>query len=150
MPSTHHESTHGKVRAMYNALTILANRRSPGASSDAKLGRLLRHFGPVAEPIQQARGRIALDLIGDQDVASLSPLQQQLLQAKIGTAQTAFDNEPVDVALPSNHLIRESDLPQPQKGEEGWRNAEGIGAILADLGPLFVFDEADEHEAAAA
>lgn len=139
MPQT---VTNHTLRAMYGALSILGNRRLPTVTADVKVGRLLRALAPVVDPLQVARQRIVADVLADRDPNELSPLEARTLEAEVVKRQAELDAQlaPEDFRMPAG-MIELADLPAAMTGAEGWKNAEALGAITADLGPLFIFSD---------
>lgn len=131
--------TKGHVLAMHGALGILGNRSMASVNADLRVGRMLAQVGPTAELYRKGKNRTTLDTIGDADLAKLSPIEQAALKAKIDVAHAGYDAEPAeDFTLPKG-VLREADLPKEKTGDNGWQNANQLGALCADLGPLFEF-----------
>lgn len=134
--------TNHTIRAMHGALSVLGNRRMATANGDLKVGRMLRAVVAFAEPLQKARQRVVLDVLDGREIKDLSPLEVRRIEAEIMTKQAELDEQaaPDDFKLPSGQ-IETKDLPKEMSGDEGWQNATALGAITADLGPLFDFGE---------
>jgi hypothetical protein len=126
---------------MFNALRTLANRRMGNVGADLKVARMLGVLGPLAEPIGGVKQRAVKEALGsagkDTTGAALS-----LLNIRAAEAQEEIDAALVEVELPVRFALKEADLPKEMSGEAGWQNAAGLGALVADLGPLYVWPEA--------
>ena len=125
---------------MYVALKTLGNRRMATVGADLKVGRLLRALAPLVEPLDAVKRRAAQDVLGaaPKDVTGI-PLS--LVNLAAVAAQEAIELDTVDAALPLQFALKEADLPKRKSGDEDDPNATGIGALVADLGPLFLMPE---------
>ena len=132
--------TNRELWRMYAALKLLGNRRMANVGADLKVGRMLRVLAPLAEPLESAKQHAVQDVIkaAPPDATGLALSRVNLAGA---AAQLAVDEATVEVALPLAFALREADLPKEQSGEEGWRNAAGLGALMTDLGPLFILPD---------
>lgn len=129
--------TNKKLQGIYNALSILGNRRMATANADLKVGRMLRKIAPQAEPITKARRRLFLDLTEAKKPEELAGLAHTVFQYQVAEKLDVFDaEEVVDLQLPSGQITKE-DLPREMAGEDGWKNAAGLGAITSDLDILY-------------
>ena len=141
--STQVEMTNKQLSQMYGALGILGNRQMNSRAADLKVARLIRAMAPDAESIIPLRVKIAGDALANiEDPEGISPLVSQQIAAKTAALQSEFDLLEVTVDLPSLR-INEGDLPTTKKGDDGWQNGSQMGAIVADLGELFAFDDDD-------
>ena len=134
--------TNGSLQRMYAALAVLGNRRMASLAADLKVARLLRVLAPHVEPLETLKRGIVLDLAaGLPKDAALSNTREQLLVMTIGARQAELDAETVEIDLPIVYALRETDLPKEMTGADGWKNSSQLGAIVADLGPLYNLDE---------
>lgn len=138
--------TNRQLQRMNNALNILGNRRMANVGADLKVARLLKILMPYVEPLDKTRRQVALETIGGVDAEELTTLQQQAMQLHLANAEAKLLDTEVDVELPLAYALKEADLPKEQTGKDGWTNASQLGAILAELGILFVEDEEKEDE----
>lgn len=134
--------TNKQLTGIHVGLAALGNRKMALISGDLKVARLLKVVAPLSEPLGPAKQRAASEVLDKYEVHSDSLTQTQILKinTEIKLAQDAIDQEPVEVEFPEIR-IKEEDLPKEQKGEDGWKNASGLGAIIADLDFLFEFKE---------
>lgn len=141
--------TNGELQRMRAALGILGNRRMANIGADLKVARLLKIVTAHTEPIEALKRAAALALVNEiPEGAELTPLQEQILgmriaeaQAKVDSAALGVDGTSVEIAVPDGCLLKQDDLPKEQTGKDGWLNASQLGAVLADLGPLYPMDE---------
>lgn len=134
--------TNRDLWGMVSALRAFGNRRMATWGADLKVGRMLLLLGPYAEPIEAARRRIELDHLGEAGVVDLPPLAQRAALVRLAAAQVALDEEMVEVALPLSLALKEADLPKRKKDENADDpDCTGLGALLADLGPLFLLPD---------
>lgn len=129
------------VASLHTALSILGNRKMGTVKADVKIARMLNIVAPIAEPIQRARERITKDILGEADAEKLTPAQIQKLNIAIKAALSEYDEQEAegDFTLPKWFRLTEDELPKEQKGEKGWENASQLGAVISDLGTVFVF-----------
>lgn len=130
--------SHNKIIAIHSALAILGNRKMATINGDLRVARLLRLFTPEAELIKKAKNRIIVENTSG-DVGKLEQIERYKLQAILNDKANEFDSEMVDILLPENLRIKEEDLPKELSGDDGWKNANQLGAIVADLDCLFEF-----------
>lgn len=143
--------TRRELRGMYSALQILCNRFLPTIGSDLKVGELARLIGQIAEPQNAARNKIPLRLMEKEgltigELGKLPTLSQQMYMAMLSEMYTEYDEAKVELAVDDRLLVKQSDLPKEKAGEEGWKNGTMNGAIVADLGSLFVHPKTDNEE----
>lgn len=129
--------TNRELARMTNALRILGNRRMANVGADLKVARLLKQLMPLAEPLENARRRITLDILDGKELSEVSSVETQRLTLKINEAQDALDHDTVEANLTLAWALKEADLPKEQSGDRGWENANGLGALIADLGVLY-------------
>jgi hypothetical protein len=132
--------TNRELFRMFMALRKLGERRMATVGADLKVGRLIRVLAPLVEPLDAVKRRAAQDVLeaAPKDVAGLA---LSLLNMASVAAQEAIDLDAVEAALPLQFALKEADLPKRKSGEEDDPNATGLGALVADLGPLFVMAE---------
>ena len=130
--------TNRDLGRMYGALKVLGNRRMATLNADLKVARLLRTLEPLAEPIGPLKQRAITELL-EGAPKELTGAAASLLNLRAEALQAAIDAEPVDVVLPLQFALTEADLPREMPGPEGWRNLASLGAIVVDLGPLYVW-----------
>lgn len=133
-----HTLTNAKLQAMHAALAQLGNRRMALITGDLKVSRLLKAITPIVEGLPAAKQRITSEALEGKDLQNLKQPEITAINAEIAAKQRALDEETVEIELP-NIRLTEDDLPKEQKGEEGWKNASQLGAIVADLDFLFEF-----------
>jgi hypothetical protein len=134
--------TNGELQRIRTALVMLGNRRMANLGADLKVARLLRVLAPLVEPLEDVKRKVALALIDAlPEGTELTGTQEQIMAMRIASAQTAVDNEEIEVELPMQFALRETDLPKEGAGKEGGANCTALGAIVADLGPLYLMDE---------
>jgi hypothetical protein len=133
-------ATNAALVRMHSALGTLANRRMKTATGESRVGRWVSLLKPYVDPIQPARERIMLDMVGDLDVSKITPMEAQILSAKVSAAQREFDAEELEITLPGKPL-KLIDMPEEKSGEDGWKNAAQLAAIIADLGPLYEIED---------
>ena len=128
---------------MYVALKVLGNRRMATVGADLKVGRLLRVLAPLVEPLDELKQRAVKGvLMAGAEKAAVSGLALSLVNLTSAEVQSAIDNDTVDAALPLQFALKEADLPKRKKDdEEADPDATGIGALVADLGPLFLLPD---------
>ena len=135
--------TNGQLQRMRAALAILGNRRMANLGADLKVARLLRALASYVEPLEAVKRKAALAMIDELgEGAELTGTQEQVLAMRIAERQSEVDLQEVEVELPMSCAVKEADLPKAEAGPTGWSNAAQLGALLADLGPLYVM--ADE------
>lgn len=126
-----------ELRDIHSGLTLLAARTLPSISSDLKVARLLRkHVLGLHRDTEAAREGIVRRHPTPTDADGTNPpaiVQEaranefnDFLDAKVGLGEIA-----------DSLLIEEADLPKALKGETGEANRQGVGAIVALLGPLY-------------
>lgn len=135
-----HTLTNAKLQAMHAALSQLGNRRMALITGDLKVSRLLKAITPVVEALPAAKQRITSEALEGKNLQDLKQPEITAINAEIAAKQRALDEETVEIELP-NIRLTEDDLPKEQKGEDGWKNAAQLGAIVADLDFLFEFKE---------
>ena len=128
------------LRGMFGALGILGNRSMANTLADLKVGRLIHHLAPVCEPIGPARQRMIAEFSNGRDLESLTETAAQILAAQLTSELADFDADEIEVKMPVIR-IRQDDLPKEKPGDDGWKNAAQLGAIISDLGVLFEFPE---------
>ena len=133
--------TNRELFRMYSALKTLGNRRMATVGADLKVGRLLRVLGPLVEPLDAVKRRAAQDVL-EAAPKDATGIALSLLNMASVAAQEAIDLDTVEAALPLQFALKEADLPKRKAGDEDDPNATGLGALVADLGPLFVMPEA--------
>lgn len=130
--------TNWELRRIGAALRILSNRRMANLGADLKVARMLRIIGPALDPLEAAFQQLEVDVIDGRDPSKFSYADGLAVNKALREGRDALGAGEAIVALPVGYALRESDLPKEQSGAEGWKNAEGLGALVADLGPLFV------------
>ena len=133
--------TNRELFRMFNALRGLGNRRMGNVGADLKVARMLKVLGPLAEPIGAVKQRAVKEVLesGGKDVSGAA---LSLLNIRAAEMQEEIDAAPLDVELPVQFALKEQDLPKRKKDEDADDpNATGIGALVGDLGPLYVWPE---------
>ena len=138
MSGTAHKSTRKILIDMFQACQAFGQRTMAERVGDISVGILLRAIEPIAQPVIDARIKVAGDLLEDMDNSEGASMR---LQLQLQVAQSEFDAEIIEYELPSITRIRKSDLPKAQKGPDGWQNATGIGQLIFWLGPLYDWGE---------
>lgn len=129
---------------MQTALAVLGNKRMATPGADVAVARLLNAMKPLAEPLATARRRVTIDVLAGRDISGLSQAEMMKLNLDIAEAEKQLLDQEVEVDLPLAYKLKMADLPKEQTGSDGWRNCEGLGAIVSDLGMLFVMDEEEK------
>ena len=130
--------TNGRLQQMHAALKILGNRKMANLGSELKVARLLRALAQYVEPLEIVKRRATLELLGDpQEETKRTLLQEQVLTLRIVECQAGLDSQEAEVELPLSCALKEADLPKELSGADGWKNASQLGALIADLGPLY-------------
>ena len=144
------DTTHGVVRGMHTALSILGDRFMPNIKADIKVARLLVHFTPIVDPLNVERNKMATKTLEDAkqskgtgDIDKLSNAAQQEVMALVVLAQQEWDNLPITLELP-DIKIDQNDLPKERTGDDGWKNGSSLGSIIAGLGELFEYPKDGE------
>ena len=133
--------TNGQLQRMRAALAILGNRRMANLGADLKVARLLRALAAYVEPLEAVKRKAALALIDELgEGAELTRTQEQVLSMRIAEKQSEVDDAEVEVSLPMACALKEADLPKAETGPTGWANGAQLGALLADLGPLYLME----------
>ena len=137
------ELTNANLLQMHRALTILGNRRMATLGADLKVARLLAVLKPLVEPLESVKRKAALALVDQMpEGTELTAMQEQILNMRSAEVQSEIDTATVEVELPMAYVLKEADLPREQTSKDGWVNGSQLGAIIADLGILYVMDEA--------
>lgn len=133
--------TNQRVQRMFAALTTMANRFLPSVAADIRVANLINKLEPISRPIAAGRARVANDIIaahgGPEAIERLGDMAQQAILIEIQVAQDGYDAEAADLDISSWKLVDQSMLPRERAGDDGWKNGANLGAIIADLGPLF-------------
>jgi len=132
-----------KLERMYGALRTLGQRKCGNVGADLKVGRMIGMLAPLVEPLLATKERAALEVLeaAPPDVGGIAA---QVVNLRAITAQRAVDELEVEVELPVAFALKEADLPKRKKDDAEDPNATGIGNIVADLGPLYLWDEPEE------
>ena len=132
--------TNGELQRIRTALVMLGNRKMANLGADLKVARLLRFLEPYGEPLETLKKSVAMEMYRAEvpDGATLTSIQEQVLFLAIGEKQAEVDALEVAIELPVQFALKEADLPKELAGKEGALNAAGLGALVADLGPLYV------------
>jgi len=133
--------TNRELQRIWNAATVLANRKMANVGADLKVGRLQKSLQIYAEPLDKARRSVAADILGASNLDDMPDLRRQLTSLKIEAAESDLLDMEVEVTIPLAYALKEADLPKEQTGSDGWKNAGGLGILTANLGILFVWDE---------
>lgn len=130
-----------RVVAIHAALTQLANRRLPSIQSDLRVARRIDLVKTEIATYEKRRKELIKEHARTDEGGDEKLVRPMELQAKLD----ALLDEVCDIRLPKTKLT-EADLPKAMKGDDGEKNAAGLGAIVADLAPEFfaVADEAEE------
>jgi len=132
--------TNREVQKLYNALSVLGNRKMATVGADLKVARLLRALAPLAEPLADTKKKAVQRAVGgvSDDISGVA-LQQ--LNMRLAAEQLEIDLATVEVELPLQFALKEVDLPKRKKDEDVENvDATGLGALAADLGILFTLD----------
>jgi len=141
--------SNNRIQRMYNALTVLGNRRMANINADLKVTRMLRALAGVVEPLEERRTSEGANLVIEETSGgsvSLTPMQEEVLKILLAKKQAEIDSDIVEVDLPTQWALRVKDLPKEESGKDGWTNAAQLGALCADLGALFVDELPVEDE----
>jgi hypothetical protein len=126
---------------MQAALAVLGNRRMANIGADLKVARLLRALAPYAEPLEAVKRAASLAVVDElPEGAEFTALQEQVLGMRIAEKQTELDNQEIEIEVPLSYALKESDLPKEMTGADGWKNTAQLGAIISDLGSLYLMD----------
>ena len=133
--------TNQDVVRMVSALTALGNRTLPTINSDLRVAKLLRLLKPIADDLEVARtkriaeAQKAIDQTQDEQ-ARLS------INSEFVAGMTQLFSQPAEVILPpEDKRLSEVDLPKDMAGEDGSKNRNALGSLIADLGELYIFSE---------
>ena len=134
--------TNGQLQRMKGALQMLGNRHME-IGPDLKVAKLLRALAKYVDPLEAVKRKAALAIYKAEvpEGATLSPQQEQLLSMLIAEEQAKVDDLVVEVELPMDCALTQAELPKPMSGPNGWTNAVQRGALIADLGPVYLMDE---------
>jgi len=132
--------TNRELFRMYVALRKLGERRMATVGADLKVGRLLRVLAPLVEPLDVVKQKAVKDVLLAVAGKDITPEARSLMNLTVAELQAAIDLDAVEVALPLQFALREVDLPKRKPGDVDDPDATGIGALVADLGPLFPLD----------
>jgi hypothetical protein len=130
------EITNKNLLNMFQALQELGTRFLPSLNSDVKVGRMTSFFEPSCSPIGPAKKKLLADFGEQNNLEELTETALSILVAKLEVEMNAYDAVTVKVMLPRERITRE-DLPKERTGDDGWKNGTGLGALIANLGPLF-------------
>jgi len=134
--------TNASLQRMRSALAILGNRRMANLGADLKVARLLRALAVYVEPLEAVKRKAALALIDELgEGVELTRTQEQVLAMRIAEKQSEVDDAEVEVSLPMSCILKEADLPRELAGKDAWANNSQLGALVADLGPVYLMDE---------
>ena len=133
--------TNRELFRMYMALRKLGERKMATVGADLKVGRMQRALAPLVEPLDVVKQKVVKDVLLAVAGKDITPEARSLINLTVAEMQTAIDLDTVEAALPLQFALKEADLPKRKSGEEDDPNATGIGALVADLGPLFVMPE---------
>lgn len=138
--------TRGDMLALSGAANALASRLLPEGKAVAQFARLIRWAKPFVEETQSMGDNLTKTFDADiaaatpKDAAQLANAKQQAMVAL--TREIQPENDTV-ADLPMPPQITEVMLPQVRKTDETGANTVGLAALIAALGPAFVFvDEA--------
>lgn len=123
-----------RVAAIHSALKQLANRKLPSITVDLKVARRIDALRVEMDTYDKRRKELIGAHTGEDDKLE-RPIE---LQQKLDL----LDAEMIEIPAPKSK-ITEADLPKSMKGDDGEKNAAGLGAIVADLAPEF-FDLPEE------
>jgi len=123
-----------RVIAIHSALVDLARRKLPSITVDLKVARRIDSLRVEAETFDKRQKALIAEHTGDDNKLERAVEFQQKLDA--------LRDEVIEIPAPKSK-ITEADLPKAMKGDDGEKNAAGIGAIVADLAPEF-FDLPEE------
>jgi hypothetical protein len=126
------------IRDRYAALSVLAQRTLPSPTAINKVSTLLAtRFAPAFEMTEKKRklvismNRLPEGHDGDRLPIAIAEQRQAEVDAMLE------DSTPVKL-VPDRLRLTEADLPRVLKGEDGWKNAEGLASIRVMLGSLYV------------
>lgn len=125
------------IRDRYAALTILGQRHLPSTPAVNKVTMLLSRFEPAYLATERARKKIIADhkLPDDHDGAAL-PLA--LNETRTRAIDALMDEGQPIRLIPERMRLTFDDLPRSMKGDDGWKNAEGVAHLANALGSLYV------------
>ncbi len=133
--------TYRQLSRMFNAIVMLGNRSMANVGADLKVARFIRALQPEAVALAKKREELRAPPAQEDKPALPAPAPEE-----IARLERALLDERFEVALPLAFRLTEADLPKEKTGADGWKNADGLGAIVADLELLF--DLSDEPPAA--
>lgn len=143
-----YEMTNSKVVELLTALKALGQRKLPDPESAVKVARLTQAVEVFVIPINAARRTLTSDKLREaeeNETEERSTIAEQLDAMKLANAVADFDNEITKIDLPAITLDK-TDMPEEQKGKDGWGNASGVAAIMSMLGPLYDWQDTDTDE----
>lgn len=123
-----------RLVAIHAALVELSRRKLPSLTVDIKVASRIDSMRVEIEKFNERRQEIIKEHTGADDRLERAVEMQGKLDELL--------NQVVEIPAPKTK-ITESDLPKAMKGDDGEKNAAGIGAIVADLAPEF-FDLTEE------
>jgi hypothetical protein len=136
--------TNRQLRVMYDALQVLGTKRMASQLADVRVGRLLQIVKPLAEPIGTTQRKHAQEEM-DAAPPEQTEHKRQLMLMRIADKQRETDEAPAPpFTVFGGSILHQEDLPKEMSGLDGWKNAAGLGALLADLGPLFHWPTEEE------
>jgi hypothetical protein len=121
-----------RLIAIHDALKTLGNRKLPSITSDFKVARRLDAVKPAVERFETLRKKTIAEHTETDDQGEGKLVRAIALQQTLDALLDTVD----EIPAPKSKLT-EADLPKPMKGDDGEKNAAGLGAIIADLGPEF-------------
>lgn len=134
--------TNRRAQQMYNALRTLGTRRMNGLSADLKVTRLLTALTPIVEPLARLKQTRTAEML-ESDASEGTTFEQEKLALSIAIEIAKLDDLVIEFSPDEAWLLDRSDLPQDKKSDKSSGNADGLGTLLADLGPLYI-DEDEE------
>lgn len=132
-----------RIREQHQALTAIAQRTLPTPTAINKVHFLLSdRFQRPFEATETGRNAvIALHPLPEDHEGDSAPLA--ILEARMA-AINAYMQEDLPIRkIPDHMRLRSADLPKALKGDDGWKNADGLAQIRRMLGSLYV-REGDE------
>ncbi len=123
------------VERIYKALVVLSRRTLPSINDDTRVGRLRRHFAPLAEPIEEARQRKMIEhskLVGDESqITNAAAIAQSNLD--IAGELCTFERP--------HWVVTEAMMPKTLKTGLGEENRAGVGELQVELDFLYQWPE---------
>lgn len=126
------------IRERYAALTVISGRTLPSLTSINKVEVLLStRFIAGYEATERLRKKIMRDRQIPPDMEG-ERLPIGIAEARQAAMDDMLEESTPIKKVPERLRLTADDLPKILKGDDGWKNAEGIAGIRVALGSLYV------------